>query len=249
MIRVSDITTYLKCPRMCYFANKGHELIKEPNVDYVQRLLLKELALTYGSAFQTGDTLSALNNELDRISEEIRVIYRSELAGVDDDALVNAASGVRNWLGDIYPNLSYDFYALPCDSDNSLRSEKFGLTGSPDKLITIGDELVPSIIKSGTMPENGVWKSDRVQLTAYAILIEEIYNRVVTRGFVEYARWGTVREVTIKRHERRSVLQLRDRVRKIHDGFMPEKPQDAPCDNCGFEGICDVKSSLASRFF
>jgi len=52
-----------------------------------------------------------------------------------------------------------------------------------------------------------------------------------------------------KRHERRSVLQLRDRVRKIHDGYMPEKPQDAPCDHCGFEGICDVKSSLASRFF
>ena len=249
MIRVSDITTYLKCPRMCYFANKGHDLIKEPNVDYVQRLLLKELALTYGLALQTGDTLSALNNELDRISEEIRIIYRSELAGIDDGALSDAVSGVRNWLGDISPNLSSDFYTLPCESETSLRSEKFGLTGSPDKLITIGDELVPSIIKTGSMPENGVWKSDRVQLTAYAILIEEIYNKVVKRGFVEYARWGAVREVTIKRHERRSVLQLRDRVRKIHEGYMPEKPQDAPCDHCGFEGICDVKSSLASRFF
>jgi CRISPR-associated exonuclease Cas4 len=72
---------------------------------------------------------------------------------------------------------------------------------------------------------------------------------VVTRGFVEYARWGKVREVTIKRHERRKVLQLRDRVRKIEEGFMPEKPVDAPCENCGFKGICDVKSTLASRFF
>ncbi len=249
MIRVSDITVYLKCPRMCYFASNGHKLIKDPNVDYVQRLLLKELALTYGSALMTGDTLCALNNELDRISEEIRVIYRSELAGVDDGALANAASGVRNWLGDICPNLSYDFYALPCESDTALRSDKFGLAGSPDKFITIGDELVPSIIKAGSMPENGVWRSDRVQLTAYAILVEAIYNRVVTRGFVEYARWGTVREVTIKRHERRSVLQLRDRIRKIKNGFMPEKPQDAPCGRCGFNEICDVKSTLASRFF
>ena len=249
MIRVSDIATYLKCPRMCYYAYKGHELIKEPNMDYVQRLLLKELALTYSSALKNGDTLSALNNELDRISEEIRVVYRSELAGVDDDALVNAASGVRNWLGDIYPNLSCDFYALHCDSDNSLRSDKFGLTGSPDKLVTIGDELIPSIIKTGAMPENGVWKSDRFQLTAYAILVEEIYNTVVIRGFVEYARWGRVREVTIKRHERRKVLQLRDRVRKIKEGFMPEKPVNASCEHCGYKGICDIKSTLASRFF
>jgi CRISPR-associated exonuclease Cas4 len=136
-----------------------------------------------------------------------------------------------------------------CELEPALRSEKFGLTGSPDKLITIGDELTPSIIKTGAMAENGVWKSDRLQLTAYAILVEEIYNTVVTRGFVEYARWGKVREVTIKRHERRKVLQLRDRVRKIEEGFMPEKPTDAPCEHCGFKGICDVKSTLASRFF
>ncbi len=249
MIRVSDITTYLKCPRMCYFINNGHEMIKEPSTDHIQRLMLKELALTYGQALKTGDVLSSLNNYLDRISEEIRIIYRSELAGIDDVSLANAASGVRNWLGDIYQNLSSEFYGSPCELDPVLRSEKFGLTGSPDKLMAIGDDLVPSIIKTGAIPENGVWKSDRVQLTAYAILVEEMNNRVVTRGFVEYARWGRVREVMIKRHERRSVLQLRDRVRKIQEGFMPEKPGDAPCEQCSFKGICDVKSTLASRFF
>lgn len=249
MIRVSDITVYLNCPRMCYFISKGHEMIKDPGVDYVQRLLLKELALTYCSAHNGGDALSALNKELDRLSDEIRIIYRLELAGAGDDTLADAVSGVRTWLGDISPNLSSDLYASPCEFEPVLRSDKFGLTGSPDKLIKNGDEVAPSIIKTGAMPENGVWKNDRIQLTAYAILVEEIYNTVVTRGFVEYARWGTVREVTIKRHERRSVLQLRDRVRKIKEGFMPEKPSDAPCERCGFKGICDVKSTLASRFF
>ncbi|MDP3105252.1 MAG: Dna2/Cas4 domain-containing protein [Candidatus Methanoperedens sp.] len=249
MIRVSDITVYLNCPRMCYFINKGHEMIKEPDVDYVQRLLLKELALTYGSARNGGDALSALNKELDRLSDEIRIIYRLELAEAGDDTLANAVSGVRTWLGDISTNLSSDHYSSPCEFEPVLRSEKFGLTGSPDKLIKNGDELAPSIIKTGAMPENGVWKNDRMQLTAYAILVEEIYNTVVTRGFVEYARWGTARDVTIKRHERRKVLQLRDRVRKIKEGFMPEKPAEAPCERCGFYGICDVRSTLASRFF
>ena len=99
------------------------------------------------------------------------------------------------------------------------------------------------------MPENGIWQSDRLQLTAYAILVEEKFNLPVERGFVEYARWGKVREVMIKRNERRMVLQIRDRIKKIHEGFMPERPKDAPCTHCGFDEICDVRSSLASRFF
>ena len=249
MIRVSDLTAYLKCPRMCYFMNRGQELIKEPTVEYIQRLLLKEMALIYSSALNEGNTLSALDQELDRLSEELRVIYRKELAETSDEMLEDAVSGVRTLLEGISSNLSSEHYSRSCEFEPVLRSEKYGLSGSPDKLITIEDELAPSIIKTGSMPENGVWKSDRLQLTAYSILVEEIYNTVVTRGFVEYARWGKVREVTIKRHERRKVLQLRDRVRKIEEGFMPEKPVDAPCEGCGFKGICDVKSTLASRFF
>ncbi len=248
MIRVSDITLYLKCPRMCYFVDKGHDLVKDVTPGYAERMILKELALTYSAAFNAGDKLSFLNSELDRISNEIRVIYR-ELAGVDETTLSNSAAGVRSCLENICSNLSGDFYANEAQVEPLLLSEKFGLSGSPDKLVKIGDACMPSVIKTGSMPENGVWKSDRLQLTAYAILLEEKYNAVVERGFVEYARFGRVREAIIKRHERRKVLQVRDRIKKIQNGLMPEKPEDAPCDTCRFTGMCNVKSTLASRFF
>jgi len=71
----------------------------------------------------------------------------------------------------------------------------------------------------------------------------------VDKGFIEYARWGIVRPAVIKRHERRKVLQVMDKIKKINNGFMPERQKDAPCDYCGLKGICDVKSTLASRFF
>ncbi len=252
MIRVSEITTYLKCPRMCYYTNKGHKLLTDASPGYPERIILKELALMYGLASGKEDILSILNNELDRISKEVRIIYRAELEGVEDDALLDAVSAVRTSLENICSNLSSnaDYYAnSQVDIEPLLHSEKLGLSGSPDKLINIDETPVPSIIKTGAMPENGVWQGDRLQLTAYAMLIEDKYNSIVERGFVEYARWGTVREVTIKRHERRKVLQLRDRIKKIRDGLMPERPQDAPCERCGFAGLCEVKSTLASRFF
>ncbi len=226
--------------------------MKELSSEYIQRMILKELALTYGSAFKAADKLSILKEELNRISGEIPVIYGNELAGLNDEMLAGAVSKVLSCLEEICLNLpsNDDFYAIESfQVEPVLRSEKFGLAGSPDKLIGIGEKHIPSIIKTGRMPESGIWQSDRLQLTAYAILVEEKFTSPVERGFVEYARWGKVREVAIRRTERRKVLQIKDRIKKIHDGFMPERPKDAPCVQCGFKGICDVKSSLASRFF
>jgi len=252
MIKVSDITTYLKCPRMCYFVNRGHDLTVDISPGYLERLILKELALTYESAYNSNDKLSFLNNELERISNEIRVIYRNELNSVDDAVLAKSITDIQPLIETICSNLASnpDFFSGGFFQDGQvLRSDKFGLSGSPDRLVKMNGNLVPSIIKTGNMPENGVWQSDRLQLTAYSILVEEKYNSIVEKGFVEYARWGIVRPVVIKRHERRKVLQVRDKIKKIKDGFMPERPEDAPCEYCGFKEVCDVKSTLASRFF
>lgn len=251
MIRVSDISVYLKCPRKCYFIAKGYELTKEIRPSYIQHFILKELALSYESAFHNEDKLSFLNNELNRISEEIRFIYRSELSEIDDEILTNSVAEIRSYLENICSNLSKNnFYSFESiEVEPLLRSEKFGFSGSPNRLIKINNKVIPSIIKTGSMPEKGVWKGDRLQLTAYAFLVEETYENVVELGFVEYARWGYVREVKLKRYERRKVLQIRDKIEKIQKGFMPEKPKDAPCMYCGFNEMCETTSSLASRFF
>lgn len=252
MITVSDINTYHKCPRMCYFMHKGHDLPEVTSKAYIERLILKELALTYKQAFNSEDKLSFLNNELERISKEIRTIYRIELDKVDDESIMECVSNISPLIQTISSNLSENDNFFSCEfieEEPVLRSDKFGLSGSPDRLLKISESILPSIIKTGNMPENGVWYGDRLQLTAYSILVEEKYNLIVEKGFVEYVRRGKVRPVVIKRHERRKVLQLMERIKKIRDGFMPEKPKDAPCMNCAFMSICDVRSTLASRFF
>ena len=227
-------------------------MINEISPGYLERIILKELALTYDSAVSSNDKLSFLKTELERISTEIRAIYPNELKSVDDETLEKSIADILPLLDTISSNLSInsDFYLgeFVCD-EPIFCSTKFELTGSPDRMIKINENFIPSQIKTGKMPENGVWQGDRLQLTAYSILVEEKYNSIIEKGFVEYARWGTVRPVVIKRNERRKVLQIRERIKKIQDGFMPEKPADAPCQYCGFSGICDVKSTLASKFF
>ena len=252
MIKVSDITTYLKCPRMCYFMHKRDKLTQTKTPEYLQRLLIKELALTYCAAAGTEEKLTILNNELDRLERDICVIYRNELAGIDDGVIADSISTVRSYLGDISLNLSsyIDFYSNGSfQVEPLLLSEKFGLIGSPNRLLKIDETVIPSIIKTGNIPENGVWQNDRLALTAYSLLVEEKYHCASNGGFVEYARWGKVREVTVKTNERRKVLEVIERIKKIQNGFMPEKPEKAPCEFCGWSDICDVRSTLASRFF
>lgn len=232
--------------------NRGHDLINEISPGYLERIILKELALTYDSAVSSNEKLSFLKTGLERISNEIRVIYPNELKSVDNETLEKSIADILPLLDTISLNLSTnsDFYLgeFVCD-EPILCSTKFELTGSPDRMVKINENFIPSIIKTGKMPENGAWQGDRLQLTAYSILVEEKYDSIIEKGFVEYARWGIVRPVVIKRHERRKVLQVRERIKKIQEGFMPERPADAPCQYCGFAGICDVKSTLASKFF
>ncbi|MFU8767704.1 MAG: hypothetical protein ACNA7I_08615, partial [Candidatus Methanoperedens sp.] len=98
MIRVSDITMYLKCPRVVYFMNKGNELIRNITPGYLEKIIIKELALSYPDASDKEDMVSFLEEELERLSGEIRIIYRSELAGIDDELVSGSISSVSTML-------------------------------------------------------------------------------------------------------------------------------------------------------
>ena len=150
MIRVSDITTFNKCPRMCYFINHGHDQFARVSPGFLEGLILKELALTYEYAFDSDDIQIFLNNELERISKEIRVICRNELSKVDDATLAKSITDIRNLFGTISSNLSLntDFYSYEFIREEPiLCSDKFGISGSPDRLLRKNESMFPSIIQ------------------------------------------------------------------------------------------------------
>ena len=72
---------------------------------------------------------------------------------------------------------------FPSDLEVDLRSDRLGLSGRLDRLVTDGH--VPSIIKTGFAPDDGVWKKDRLQLAGYAMLTEERYGGRIELGQVE----------------------------------------------------------------
>jgi CRISPR-associated exonuclease Cas4 len=253
-VRISDISLYLRCPRLVYFQAMGRPVW--PKAESPFRLLLREVALSLSEFEPHGgtDLLAWLGEALDRAEAELPVICGDE---VNIHDLRAAAEEIRETLPEIATNLSPKLDLLtPSEVEVDLRSDRLGLLGRIDRIVsragdggTKGTIQIPSIIKTDSPPETGVWRSDRLRLAGYAVLLEDESKRRVDLGIVEYPRAGEVREVEIRSSDRRRVLRIRDRVRLINGGKLPDRPKEAPCEQCPVLEVCETRSTLASKFF
>jgi CRISPR-associated exonuclease Cas4 len=236
LVRISDIGLYLRCPRLVYFDALG---TLKRKIDPKQ-LLLRGLMLEISDGSCLEDNL---RDGLVKLEEELPLVH-----DIDPDRLRSACIEVEEMISEMARGLSnYIGLLIPSEAEVDLRSERLGLTGRLDRLVIEGH--VPSIIRTGMAPEMGVWKRDRLMLAGYALLLGEKYSSRIERGLVEYPREGAVREVQIRGIDRGRVLRIRDRVRQIKDGQLPDRPQSAMCDVCEAHERCETRVSLASRFF
>ena len=275
-ILASEIAAYLRCPRLVYFRSQsGVDEQRIVDTKYLTRLILKELALTHHctvARYGVGDTgdagmvkgvdaiddaIERLHTELKRIIDEILALYRAELSGVDRQMVIDAADSIDidvigTQIAEYVGMIGKDALLTkitPCAVEHTLYSDALGIAGAPDKLVRIDGGVLPYLIRTGEKPDQGTWKPDRLQITACAMLVEETFGHAVKCGIVEYARFFELREVNIRSKDRRRVLELRNRIRRIKDGKMPDRPRDAPCEFCAFEENCAAYRSLASKFF
>mgnify|MGYP000156114238 CR=1 FL=1 len=264
VVKVSEIGIFLNCPRQVYFLSRGYELERS-----LENIIFKEIAHLLPSLLSEvssgdDDATTLLNKILDAAVEAVMVAYREELQGLlegaNDDQISSlladsrAALAIeleeRGWLEKVLKDDR--FFEEEHARDVFLVSERLELSGVLDKLFR-GErqELTPCIVRaSARCPEFGVWYVDRIQLAAYALLLEEEFSTVVNRGFVEYIRAGEFREVLIRRKDRIEALRALKRIKKIKAGVFPEKSEHARCDICSFKDACIVeKRSLASKLF
>jgi len=238
LVRISDLGLYLRCPRLVYFDALG----RLPRKVSLVHLLLHDLMLS----ISCGEDLEGrLLIELANLEQELPIIYGEE---IDAQAIFPAAREVEALIPAIAQNLASSLdKILPSEVEVDLRSERLGLSGRLDRLVKNGN--TPSIIKTGSAPAEGVWKRDRLQLAGMCMLIAEKYCKRIDHGLVEYPRSGIVREVQIHSVDRSRVLRLRNRIKQIKEGRLPDRPEEARCYDCDLRDRCETRMSLASKFF
>ena len=182
-VRISDISLYLRCPRLVYFDSLG----KLPRFSSAKQILMRSLAL---SLLQKDDLEGQLREALGRLEVELPLIYDLEPGELQaalneaDEEIGSMVNGLKGWMDQL----------IPFEAEVELYSEKLGLSGRLDRLAP-GD--TPSIIRTGRPPENGIWKRDRLMLAGYSLLLGEKENIKVDWGQVEYPSLGMVRRVPV----------------------------------------------------
>lgn len=252
-VRISEISLYLRCPRLLYFQAMGRRV--HPEVETPKNILMREVALSLSEIGpeEAADLGEWLREALEKALVEVPAIYRERINPHDLQA---AAEEVAAWAAEVAPKMELSLQEInPSTVEVELRSDRLGLSGRVDRVVSRGAEdgsnhlRIPSILRVDLPPEAGVWRSDRLRLAGYSMLLEEELEARVDRGLVEYLRSGEVREVEIRPTDRRRVLRIRDRVRSIREGKLPDRPREAPCERCPVLESCETRQTLASKFF
>lgn len=141
-------------------------------------------------------------------------------------------------------NKDYTWKKIGCVSrDHSvyLASYKLRVRGIVDEVLTLQDgTLAPLDYKYAEYKEY-TYKTHTIQSTLYAMLIKEIYEKPVKRGFICYIRKGsTIKEIEYKERDFKYAGSTLDEIfRIIQRGFYPKKTKGrAKCLDCCYKNIC-----------
>ena len=126
----------------------------------------------------------------------------------------------------------------------SLQSEKLGLTGCIDLVIATPTRAAPdseAIVVEYKQSENKAGAHFKVQLAAYALLIEENWNIPVKRGYVYSIPLRRAESIAITLHLRKKTLQTIEHIQHIveREVMPPPTANPARCLTCEFRRFCN----------
>lgn len=127
--------------------------------------------------------------------------------------------------------------------DVPLASATLGVRGIADEVFTLNDgSMAPFDYKFAIAPRHGkIYRNQRIQAVLYGLLIREVFDAPVRRGFVCYTR-SKYKVLSVSLTER-SFRQARQAVAEvltvIQQGYLPAATKrSARCLDCCYRNIC-----------
>jgi CRISPR-associated exonuclease Cas4 len=108
-----------------------------------------------------------------------------------------------------------------------LHSEKYKLQGKPDYIFQkkLSRDLIPVELKSGTINENDIkpHEGDMMQLAAYFLIIEDVYNKKPKEGRLIYSNYMFIIKNTwrLRRKTKQILAEMRDMLKTGEQNVNP----------------------------
>lgn len=126
------------------------------------------------------------------------------------------------------------------DSNVELVAPSLGIKGRVDEVHTLDDgTMVPLDYKYAEYDEK-VYITYKTQIILYGLMIEEIYGKIVNRGYLVYCRNGNrLVEVKIGEDSKEEARKVIDEYHKVLMGFYPKATRyKSRCIDCCYRNIC-----------
>lgn len=118
----------------------------------------------------------------------------------------------------------------------SLHSLRLGLSGQADVVEFRGSQPLPVEYKRGKPKEDA---SDRIQLCAQALCLEEMLDCVIPAGALFYGTTRRRLDVTFGAALRRQVEELARRMHELYQKRLTPDAEEMPkCRNCSLVEVC-----------
>tara|TARA_Y100000310_G_scaffold239285_1_gene242868 strand:+ start:298 stop:1077 length:780 start_codon:yes stop_codon:yes gene_type:complete len=254
IINVTDITGYLYCPRKIYL-----KLVKGLKSPPNQAMILGFLKHKVFDVFNKNEIsiVSSINENLtkpeilDLYEQNIRklileiinnysnMIYKFKISKEDltqqtleffKKGLSIRADSIINTINlgykgkELWRNLKPKFL-----TEFQIESEQLGLKGRIDR-IEFQEIPIPYEIKT----RDKIYYSDKIQLAAYSLLLEEEFGKKIEKGIIETK--SSQEEIIITEELKNKVLELAEELRNMSE---PEYQNNfSKCKNCEFKKQC-----------
>lgn len=126
---------------------------------------------------------------------------------------------------------------IDMDRSKVFRSERYGLSGRPDYIIKLKDQLIPVEEKRGRTPRGPLF-SHILQVAAYCLLIEETYGTAPSHGLLKYPEHE--HDIEYNDDLRNVLLQKLGEMREVMIKNDAHRNHNRPgkCLNCSRREVC-----------
>jgi len=254
IINVTEIVEYLYCPRKIFL--KRVKKIKEPPTkamilgflkhkvfdifnknesmivsDIKENITREQILILYNNYLKAiiKEIARSYENLIKTFKIEILTLETQTLDFLKKDLLIRAESVKKTlsqgYVGkELWRNLKPKYL-----TEFQITSENLGLKGRIDRVM-ISDKILPYEIKT----RSEIYESDKVQLAAYSLLLEEEFGKKIEGGIIETRK--KEEEIFINRELKNKVLEIAEKIRNMKDANFPSNLNK--CKNCRLRKEC-----------
>lgn len=154
--------------------------------------------------------------------------------------------------GDVRGDALWEAWTPKRMPEQKISLDDLGLRGIIDCVLQFdGGSLVPIEYKTGKSPKGGVWPGHKVQVAAYAVMLERVFKTQVNYGIIRYLDDQRDEKVFVNPFLRDEVLSLVPQINSMlaSDELPARCLSPAKCEACDFKARCHddvfIKGRLA----